>query len=480
MKINKYVGLFVIVFLFSLSLGFSASFEVNVNTINDNVINASSYAQFKLNLKNTLAIEDRIRLNYDQIQWDINTEPLTLTGIPIKPLSNQEITIKVKPKDVTNIGLYYVPLTVYSEKTKEEKTVFLSVYVGQKFDPEYAPLITAEVNLNNNNHSIDPRKDVLLALTIVNNNVRKYDNIALDIHSDLLNKKENFSLDSKETKKISYKFSLDDKLNPRKDSLTGTIKAAGITFRLPKIDFNIIDYTDKFDVFKDINESWFSRSENYQITNHGNSKSTQNIKIKVDNLRSIFSKFNLDPNYYAIINNTKYAIYEVSLGQDESTTINRVYNFKSLWILFIITLIYCAFNIYTMEDILVIKKIKLHKNKDKAVDKVKVAFLIKNKTKKIFHDLEVADAVPGMFKVESDFPVGSLEPYSVAKSKSHKTIVKWHINELEPKEERLISYEIVAKIPILGSFELPHSIVRYKHRNMAKMVKSNKIDTQKP
>lgn len=479
MKILKYFSLFTILFLISLSIGFSAKFEVDINTIQDNVVNSTDEAKFELNLKNMLAIEDRIRLNYDQIQWTITTDPLTFTGITIKPMASEKVTISIKPKDTTNIGLYYVPLTIVSEKTKEEKTVFLSVYVGKKYNPEYTPLITAEVSLNGNNLNIDPREEVSLSITIVNNNVRKYDNINFEINSDLIKKKENFSLDSKETKKISYKFNLDNKLQPRTDSLTGTITAAGVTFRLPKINFQIIDYTKNFEVIEQINETLAKREETYKISNYGNAQKTQEISIVVDKFISIFGDFDVKPNYYAIVNDTKYAIFELTLDQDESTIIHRNYSFKLLWTIFAILTIYVVYRVYTMKDFNVVKKIKIHRNKDKAVVKVKVAFLIKNKTRKVFHDLEIADAVPSMFDVENDFPVGSVEPYSIARSKNQKTVVKWHINELEPKEERLISYEINARMPILGNFELPYSIVRYKHRNIAKMVKSNSIDTKK-
>jgi len=469
---NKIVIFSLMLFILG-SFVYADDFNVKVNVINDTVSKSSDYAEYEVVITNNMQFDDRYRLNYNLLQWVVNTEPLRLTGVPVEAKESEKTIFKVKPKDITNIGLYYIPLTIYSESTHDQETVFLSVYVGEKFVPDYVPFIGAEITFDN--YTIDPRKEFNVNLVITNNNMRDYDSINLSFGSSLFQKTDEFSLGPKETKTVTYTFKIDDKQTPLEDFVSGSIIAANTTFRLPKITYAVYDYTKEFSVQQIVDDKIYKRTETFVIENIGNAKSTQNVYIDQVRLRNLFMSYDLEPVSYLSADGNQYAVFDVTLDKNESLVVTRTYNFSLLFILLIIVAIYVAYKIYTMSEITMDKFARITKTREGGIGKVKITLHIKNRTNRVFHDLEVSDKTPGMFDVNKEYPIGTLKPYSVAKTHSGATLMKWHINELEPREERLISYEITANLSVLGGANFPYSILRYKSTQISKIVISNEV-----
>ena len=472
-SMNKFIILVLMLFFLG-SFAYAKTFEVDEKVINDHVISSDDYAEFEVTISNKIQYDDRFRFNYNQLQWVVNTDPVRLTGVPVEPYDSEKTTFKIRPKDVTNVGLYHIPLTIYSEATSEQETVYLSVYVGEKFVPNYVPFITADVTFDD--YSIDPRKEFNVNFVITNNNLRDYDNVNLFFESQLFSKNDSFALGPKESKTIAYSFKIDEKQTPMEDFVTGTIIAANTTFRLPKITYSIYDYTQEFQVEQSVNDKVYKRYETFTITNSGNANSTQNVLIEQNRLRNIFMSYDLEPVSYSVIEGKQYAVFNIYLDKNGSTQILRTYNFSLIFVLFIILAIYVAYKIYTISEITMDKFARISKTKEGGIGKVKIIVHIKNRTGRVFHDLEVSDKVPGMFDIEKEYPIGTLKPYSIAKTKTGASLLKWHINELEPREERLISYEIKANLSVMGGASFPYAILRYKSAKLSQVIISNEVN----
>jgi len=69
--------------------------------------------------------------------------------------------------------------------------------------------------------------------------------------------------------------------------------------------------------------------------------------------------------------------------------------------------------------------------------------------------------VPHLADYFKEDHVGSLAPARVAKTKNG-TMIKWEIPQLEPFEERIITYKIRTQLNILGGLHLPKVTGRFK------------------
>lgn len=456
---------------------FAESFKIDVQTINSDIASSSDTAEFIITITNLQTGFDRFRLNYNQLQWDVETDPIRLTGVPLEGAASDATHFRIRPKDMTAIGLYQIPLTIYSEKTEEEQTVYLSVYVGKRYVPEYVPFITVEQIFNQNNYEVDPRKDLVIDFVIVNNNMRNYETVDFALNSELFSKTDKFPLAPKEIKRVSYKFKLSPIQAPISDVVTGTIVAGNVTFRLPKIDYTIKDYTGEFYVDYSLEKNGIStRIEKYAITNVGNARAKQNVEILENRLIRMFESYNVQPVSYKLVNGTGYSVFNFELDSQASTEVIRTYDFKILYVLLLFLALFVGYRIYMLSEVYITKTARITKTQQGGIFKIKVVLTLVNKAQRVLHDLELADRVPSLLELNKDFEVGSLEPYSVAKTKNGSTVIKWHINELEPREVRIVSYEIQANLSILGRIMLPYAILRYKKDEIAKIVTSNKAD----
>ena len=93
--------------------------------------------------------------------------------------------------------------------------------------------------------------------------------------------------------------------------------------------------------------------------------------------------------------------------------------------------------------------------------------------------MNVSDRIPRIADIDTNYPVGTMQPSKIIKHDKRGTIIQWVIPTLEAYEERIITYHINSKLKIIGSMRLPNSMVKYKNkRGKFSKVYSSKVSAE--
>ena len=159
-------------------------------------------------------------------------------------------------------------------------------------------------------------------------------------------------------------------------------------------------------------------------------------------------------------------------GTTHTITINTDYRilFFTIVAIFIAAIIIIY---YIRRGVLIKKEIFRIKDEKGSVSELKVMIHIFNRTSKPIKDIKVVDILPNILKLAKEF--GTLKPNKVQKGEKSSRMI-WNIDELEPREERIISYKLHPGLKFFGRFVLPATLLRYKSKERKIIdVKSNKV-----
>ena len=110
------------------------------------------------------------------------------------------------------------------------------------------------------------------------------------------------------------------------------------------------------------------------------------------------------------------------------------------------------------------------------ITEMTVILHVRNRSNSKISGIEVSDYIPSLVGIGSDVPIGSLQPAKVLRhEKKGTTIVKWTLDALNVSEERVLSYRIKSKLPILGSFSLPAAKATFGQNNKTVTSTSNRL-----
>jgi len=159
-----------------------ASFEVTVKPLKDTIA-LNDRASFALIIRNEQGFDDRFRIYYTEVQWDVATDPLTDSTLAVDDEEEHATTLIVKPRSglVEEDRLYLVPVTIKSVKTGEIQRATLSVSVlsESRLTEVYSPVIRGTIEMP---LELDPRETFQVDVNIRNLNPREYENIEQGQH----------------------------------------------------------------------------------------------------------------------------------------------------------------------------------------------------------------------------------------------------------------------------------------------------------
>ena len=178
-----------------------------------------------------------------------------------------------------------------------------------------------------------------------------------------------------------------------------------------------------------------------------------------------------------LIERIRYFSWDLTLEPTEEVTIRVIHNYRMiLYLLIIIAGCIVAYYMFRspVQITKMAKNIELHKG---VISEVKVMLNVKNISNQPLSHIKVLDKVPNMANINQDFDIGTVRPSKIMKHESQGyTVVRWDFDELDPQEDRLITYRMKSKLSIFGNFELPRAKVIYKTKtNKKRVVRSNKL-----
>jgi hypothetical protein len=449
------------------------NYEVE-NIDNTNRINKAQTALFKLTVENNFNNNDYFTISTRDTGWILNVDPADKN---IKAGETKEFTIKLNPKEsLAESKIYFVPIKIKAEEKGmffEEKERF-AIYLAspQETPGEYNPTITPSVYIDK---TVDPREKVSVRTTIRNRNARDYDELRVVLDGEAFSKEYTTSLMPLEEKKNDVLFEISPLTQPGRKTVTLSVYLGDQKVGESKAEYELLGYTNLNENVQA--DSFLFRTEKvYTYENTGNDMATAKKQINMNFFQRMFSSF--EPKLTKEKNSEGKTVYvlEKEVSSNEKVELRAVTDYRLLVIAIILIIIGVTLY-YQLRSPLVIMKTAepLGKTKD-GVREMKIRLYLKNRSRKQVSAIKIIDHVPKIADVEKKTGLGSVEPISINKIRKG-TSVRWELENIEPFEERIITYKVNSKLKLVGGIKLPSSKVRFESKaGKTRNVFSNEIN----
>jgi hypothetical protein len=138
-----------------------------------------------------------------------------------------------------------------------------------------------------------------------------------------------------------------------------------------------------------------------------------------------------------------------------------------LTVLIVGLIIYGAFKLFYKPTIV---KRHSHEGPITRDKEILVSLDVRNRTKHEIRDVEVRDVVPSIARVVEKFD--TLAPRT--RTSEIGTELRWKIDSLKPREERVLTYRIRPVVEVTGTLNLPEAKVRYVDKKKIKRIIASK------
>jgi len=471
-KIN-YLFLFLFILLLS-SMAYAASFEVTSEPIIESIV-VNEVAIYTIEVENNLETKQEFRIyTLDYPFWDIRTEPIiNPITLEVGPESKKSIDILVDPLHITQVGAYVVGINVQSLTNQEKKIIGLEVGI-KSTDPligGYVPTVVTSVSIPG---QIDPRKEIPIKINLNNQNDIDYHDMVIKIESKLLQDTIDYKLGPREEKTLSLTKKLDSLTSPQKDNIVvnvfkGERSIANIVKQIEIVEYGILDEVDV--------KKGFLRTSKELLFTSNNKNYEGKTRVETTFFKALFTS--TSPKSESIKENgKKYLVWDISLQNTNSLKITVTENLLPLFIIIILILVLMGLY-YSFRSPLTIKKeANSIKKKDGGISELKVVLHIRNRSKKPLSDIDLTERVPHLVHVEKEVSIGTLQPEKILRHEDKDTVIKWKIDSLDPQEERVLTYKVGSRLPILGSFTLPAAGCKFVSNNNVSVASSNRLNVE--
>jgi len=399
-----------------------------------------------------------------------------MSGFEVGAGSSYTTKAFFRPDKEIGKGYKVIEMTIKSESTGEKLEFAVPVYMisldaAQK---QYLPNVKVDVDFP---EKIDPRDELNLKVTLRNLNIKNISSLEVYVESDSINEYQLTSLEPEQERVINFPIQLDPLHPPEKDILKVKAITEPYEFTASRQEFEIIDYTSVFDKQEELTTSLFKKTKTIVYKNIGNVDKSQTVRV-VAPIWKVFL-FSVSPKDYSVVKEEgiRYYSWDLKLNPDEEQQIIVVTNYRVIFYFFLLIIIgFISYNMFRspVQITKLAKNIELHKG---VISEVKVMLNIKNISNKQLGNIKILDKIPNMANITQDFDIGTVKPSKIMKHESQGyTVVRWDLDELDPNEDRLITYRMKSRLSIFGNFDLPRAKVKYKtSAGKKRVVRSNKL-----
>jgi len=157
------------------------------------------------------------------------------------------------------------------------------------------------------------------------------------------------------------------------------------------------------------------------------------------------------------------------IAPGDKTIIKYSFDLWRIWLTILIVglIVYGAFKFFYKPTVV---KRHSHEGPITRDKEIIVSLDVRNRTKHEIRDVEVRDVVPSIARVVERFD--TLAPRT--RTSEVGTELRWKIDSLKPREERVLTYRIRPVVEVTGSLNLPKAKVRYVDRKKVKRIIASK------
>ena len=448
----KYIP--IILCLLLCALGAVAA-DVDVNPIQD-VITSTEIAKFDLDITNTQIIDD-FRLYYSGVEWDV--KPATFE---IGSQATYTHYIEARPLYV-NPGQHAIPVTLKSINTGELDMINLIVNVRTPESSSYQPSVGIGITMED---KITPDENLAIELILSNRNPRDLQGLQVNVDSAVFSHTETIDLGptvltNRSKHSIKLDFDIPNTLAPQTVPIVFSLVYENQTIGLQQRSIIVENFAPGFDHSTEQIDAFLKGTQVITVENTGNVQRVDSYKIPLPLFKGIFSTE--DPDASVLTENGKRFLYwELDLAPGESSEIRVVTNYRIFVLLLAIIILTVALYFILRSPLSISKTAQIIETREGGISRLKVMVTLRNISGKSVTGLKIYDRIPHLADYFKEEHIGSLPPDSVQRNEQKGTLVKYVIAELEPFEERIITYKIQTQLNILGGVTLPEVVGRFK------------------
>ncbi|MCF7860873.1 hypothetical protein K9M79_01415 [Candidatus Woesearchaeota archaeon] len=474
MKIKNLTWILIIILLASFTLA-ADDFEVKYRMLNDN-IDEGETALAQLTILNYQNYADDFTISspdVDTLKWEVVTDPLSDYILTVRAHDTNVTKLKLKPLEPFESAFKLVRVRIQSRNTKTLTELVIPVKRAAQDSPilQYVPSVKASAEMPD---EIDPRDQLPIKVTISNRNWRNLSGLVLRMEGSLF--AEETTLDLGPMGEVTKEFlvNFDPMQVPIKDTVHFYVMFEKAYLTEIQKPIKILSYSD-LDIKKEESSKFLITERKYIITNRGNINSLDPYKYKVSNVESWFTKTN-PASTIVTEDNQKYVVFNLDLEPNKSTVLVVTTNYTPLVIL-VLTILLLIISYYMLRSPITVMKVASEIiKKEGGISKMKLMIHLKNRSRRTVNNLTIIERIPHIASLIKESIIGSLQPYKIAEFDKRGTIIKWNLPNLEPYEERIITYRIASRLTIIGGIKLPATIVKYKQGERERITNSKKLN----
>jgi len=447
----KRLGIYLLIFICLLSSVYAAEgLKIDINALEDK-IEAGGTGQFVLTINNLRTREQLVRVSAD---------PFSVT--PFSPVVDL-ITIDPAQFYVPAFGSKEIAVNIkYLKDIEADKTYYAYVNVQSLSNPDIYEKVELPIFLISSKETIDvqmnlpdeviPGINMPFAVTFKNRANKDFENLDIFVTSPVFSDKTKLNLKAHETISTNLNFNMLASTEPGSYNLNirvfdgSDLKGIGVG------KFTIVENPNLQE--KKISEKGFLKTVTIlSVSNEGNSEMGKRVKYDAPFFRLFTST---DPK--ATLENKEY-IWDITVKPGEIVEIKIIKSYRILFaIIILIGSIVALFYYWKKKSVIITKKLfKVREEENRS--ELKILLHITNNTNNPIHNLKVIDFLPNLIKPLEDF--ATIKPEKMQRGSSGLRAV-WNIPVLEPGEERIISYKVESKLPVVGAMSLPSVTAQYR------------------
>jgi hypothetical protein len=459
--------LFILMVL--LCLGIASASSISIYEIDSTtIVEPGEVAEYNLEVSNLGAQELNLQIKGDPFvglpSSYIEYVMVDLDGVTLEGHESVDVNVRIKVKeDAITQKRYktYVTVEALNVEGVEEK------YNLEVFCKE--PDKEISMYIKDYPETIKPGTDYTITVALENNLQESLSNVNVYASSSLFEEYDTIQLFAGQERDIEFSFPIDSTSEPGNYELSVRVFYGEELQGSEEVDFAVDLNSDVSESVEDISK-FLHRDIIVTKTNNGNYVVGENYNIDLGTIEGWFAKYSIRPTY----KDSTGSYWNFNLEPGEEYSIQIRVDYRPLVVAIIVIIVFILLMWYWMSKGVIIKKevFKL-KQTSEGISDFKILMHIKNNTNKTVKNIMIIEMLPRVINPLPRF--GTLKPNNVQRGEKGVRMI-WRIPELVKGEERIVSYDVEAKMKIIGQFMLPQSMVKYRtHRGRVMASKSNRL-----
>ncbi|MDD3263910.1 MAG: hypothetical protein PHT94_03365 [Candidatus Nanoarchaeia archaeon] len=419
-------------------------------------------AVFNVTYQNTDSMEKSLGLILNSPSWNYYTEPYFLN---VGKNEKINFLLYLEQKD-QKVGLSRVSLRFTTQPNNEEYNSSLYIYTKDEVKMDYVTFLVLNSILNK--EKFIPNDDVFLNIKLSKLNPKKLNNLTLKISSDIYNKQISFKMEDISEYSTNFQFKISEKQLPLNSKLTIEVIDGNKTEAKNTLDLIIPEYSPELDYVYDSDLGFLKKIEYYNVSFNGNINDTKEFDFKDNFFNKLFRSYVIDTK--SEIKDNKLLI---NVEPFKEYSLEVKYNYVILLLLIIVLAISTGVYIFFKKPITIKKEVKKI-YESSGIKNIRFLLYIKNNTGTKIHNLRIVENLPNLIEYIPSKEFGVLKPKYINEKENDFDMV-WEFKIFEPYEERIITFDVVARFDIIGRLKIPSTKLKFLFLGLKREIQSNSI-----